>query len=554
MRNYTATAKAVNPRRTVPQTQPLVGREAEMVKNNAGGFVFPVSIWTSLDRYLILGAEGPTYYVSAQKLSLENAQNVIKCIEADGVRVVNRIVEISDAGRAPKNDPALFALALVMTFGDADAKSAAFVALPQVARIGTHLLHLAAYVDTMRGWGRGIRNAFGNWYLTQKSDKLAMNLVKYANRDGWTHRDVLRLAHPKAVGATQQLLGYVTDKPYNFRGTEIAGFMNAVAQIKTLTPAEEKLAAKLITDYELPREVIPTELLNSKRVWEALLPHMGITALVRNLATLTRIGVIENGSQGLADVLEKLRNEEAVRKSRFHPIQALAALLTYKAGHGARGTNTWTPVIKLVDELDSLFYRSFGNVVPTGKRILYGLDISGSMDGGEVAGVPGLTPRVAAGALAMLAAQTEQDAEYLGFTASGLGWRYNTSASEDVDSAVTAIDISKKHRLDTVCHMMDALPMGRTDCAVPALWATKHNRKFDAFVIVTDNECYAGAVHPAVALQQYRNKSGIPAKMVAVALVAGQFDIGDPNDAGSLSVVGFDTAAPNVISDFIRGE
>lgn len=547
---YAETAKTVNPRRVVPQTQPIVGREKEMVKNNAGGYVFPVSIWTQLDRFLLLGSESATYYVSAKTLSAENAKNVIKCIEADGVRTVNRILEISNAGRAPKNDPALFALALVMTYGDADAKSAAFAAMPQIARIGTHLLHLASYVDTMRGWGRGIRNAFGNWYINQADDKLAMNLVKYANRDGWTHRDVLRLAHPKATGVTQQLLGYAADKPYNFKHTDVAGFMNAVAKIKMLTPADDKIAATLIIDYKLPREVVPTELLNSKRVWEALLPHMGITALVRNLATLTRIGVIENGSQGLADVLVKLRNEEAVRKSRFHPIQALAALLTYKAGHGMRGTNTWTPVIKLVDELDELFYRSFGNVVPTGKRILYGLDISGSMEGGEVAGVPGLTPRVAAGALAMLAAQTEQDAEYLGFTASG-GY-YNRGAG--VNSAVTAIDISKKHRLDTVCRMMAALPMGSTDCAVPALWATQHNRKFDAFVIITDNELFAGGIHPVVALQQYRDKSGIPAKLVAIGMTSTNFTIADPKDGGMLDCVGFDTAAPNVISDFIRGE
>ena len=50
---------------------------------------------------------------------------------------------------------------------------------------------------------------------------------------------------------------------------------------------------------------------------------------------------------------------------------------------------------------------SFGNVTPTGKRWLLALDVSGSMDGGQIAGVPGLTPRVASAAMALITAATE---------------------------------------------------------------------------------------------------------------------------------------------------
>jgi 60 kDa SS-A/Ro ribonucleoprotein len=54
-------------------------------------------------------------------------------IKADGVRAVNRIVEISDGGRAPKNDPAIFALALVVTDGDESAKGHASANLARSA-------------------------------------------------------------------------------------------------------------------------------------------------------------------------------------------------------------------------------------------------------------------------------------------------------------------------------------------------------------------------------------------------------------------------------------
>lgn len=48
------------------QTAPIPGMEAVQVKNNAGGFVFQVSPWTQLRRFLVLGAEGGVYEVTEQ--------------------------------------------------------------------------------------------------------------------------------------------------------------------------------------------------------------------------------------------------------------------------------------------------------------------------------------------------------------------------------------------------------------------------------------------------------------------------------------------------------
>ena len=117
MANYT---KHFSLRKT-PQSEPIPGT----VKNTAGGHAFPVDDWTRLDRFLILGSEGGSYYASARKLTRENAEGVIRCIEADGLRAVARIVEVSDSGRAPKNDPAIFALALAASVGSEAARSAA---------------------------------------------------------------------------------------------------------------------------------------------------------------------------------------------------------------------------------------------------------------------------------------------------------------------------------------------------------------------------------------------------------------------------------------------
>src|SRR5687768_5286128 len=141
--------------RRLPQSAPIPGQ----TPNSAGGYAWAVDDWTRLRRFLILGSEGGSYYASEKALSAENANGVLRCIEADGARAVREIVEISESGRAPKNDPALLALALATAKGDEATRKLALDALPKVARTGTHLMHFAAFVEGTRGWGRGLRRA-----------------------------------------------------------------------------------------------------------------------------------------------------------------------------------------------------------------------------------------------------------------------------------------------------------------------------------------------------------------------------------------------------------
>lgn len=535
-----------------PQTSPIPG--TNQVANSAGGFSFAVDIWTHLDRFLILGSEGGSYYATERKLSLENAKNILACIKADGARTVNRIVEISDAGRAPKNDPALFALALVMTHGDKEAQSAAFDAIPAVARIGTHILHLADYVNGMRSWGRGVRRGFANWYNSKTPLQVANQLVKYANRDGWTHADILKLAHVKPATPTHEALfadalGKVKENADI--DLDVAEFMSAVEEVKKATSA--KRVAQLVSEHRLPREVIPTQFLKEQIVWEALLPHMGMEAMIRNLATMTRVGIIAPLSNGTKDILAKMANEEAVKKSRLHPIKVLAALLTYTAGRSARGDNTWTPVNQINAALDDLFYATFQNIIPTGKRILVCLDVSGSMTGGEVTGVPGLSPRVASAALAMMTMRTEKQYDVVGFTSSRNGYFRRSGGINDI-SGLSRVAINARMTLNEVCNHVDGLPFGGTDCSLPCEWARVNKIDVDGFLVYTDSETYAGARHPSQALAAYRQASGNAAKLCVVGMVSNGFSIADPKDAGMLDVVGFDTATPSLMSDFVRGD
>jgi 60 kDa SS-A/Ro ribonucleoprotein len=181
--------------RKTPQSEPIPG--VNQVKNSAGGYIWAINDWKRLERFLILGSEGGTYYIKQRKLTRDNAEAVLRCVKEDGLRVVSTVVEISHSGRAPKNDPALYALAMCLKLGDLETRQAATRALPRVARIGTHLFHFVAFLEQFGGWGRLTKSAIAGWYNGMNASKLAYQVVKYQQRDGWANRDLLRLSHPK---------------------------------------------------------------------------------------------------------------------------------------------------------------------------------------------------------------------------------------------------------------------------------------------------------------------------------------------------------------------
>jgi len=391
-------------------------------------------------------------------------------------------------------------------------------------------------------------------------DALAYQAVKYRQREGVTHRDLLRLAHPAGkVSAGNPALEMSPEHAALFewiaRGTAADGLPRLVEGfIRAQEAGTPKDAASVVREYLLPREAIKPEHLTSPEVWAALLEDMPTGALIRNLATMTRVGVIAPGSDGTAKVLAQLGDAERIRKARLHPIAVLAALRTYGAGHGARGRGEWSPVREVVDALDATFYAAFENVEPTGKRLLLALDVSGSMLGGEVAGVPGLTPRDASAALALVTAATESRYEVVGFFAGAGGFRKRGGGRfAGHADGLTPLSISPRQRLDDAIKTVSNLSFGGTDCALPMLYAQALRQEIDTFVMYTDSETWAGDIHPVQALRDYRHASGIDARLVVVGMVSNGFSIADPADPGMLDVVGFDTATPQLIADFARG-
>ena len=512
------------------QNQPIPGEP--QVENNAGGFVYEVDGWQQFRRFLILGSEGGTYYVDEKSLTVENAHSILKCVNENPTRAIELIADVSERGLSQKNDAAIFALALCMSEQvPIAARQLASKAFNRVIRTGTHLFQFLEAVKGLRGWGRTLKNTLTHWYNDKDVNSLAYQMVKYQNRAGWTHRDVLRKLHIKPITEKHDAL-------YAYA----VGKVNLTAEVPRIVRGHQEVfaceadqVAKVIADYGLTHEMIPNEVKDRVDVWEALLEHMPLGATLRNLNKMTSVGLLANRSAATRKVVERLQDAEYIRKSRLHPITILTALKQYNQGKGLRGNLTWTPIAKIVDALDGAFYTAFSNAKPVGgKGVCLALDVSGSMGMGYQTMI--LTPREITAAIALVTAAVEPNHEIMAFS-----------------RGFVPLSISPNMRLDSVLKAISGLPFEATDCAQPMLWAMKQKEAFDLFVIYTDNETWCGKIHPSQALREYRKRLNPKARLVVCATTPTQFSIADPKDAGMLDIAGFSSDVPEIIGQFGRG-
>jgi 60 kDa SS-A/Ro ribonucleoprotein len=402
------------------QTQPLAHRPMHTVDN-----------WMRLARFLMLGSEDGTYYVQPRTLTVEHATAVVECLRTDGPRVVRTMVEISAAGRAPKNAPALFVLALAASpnFADTETVAAALQALPQVARTGTDLCLFAGFVENLRGWGRGLRSAIAEWYLNKPVSEVAYQMLAYPRGHGWSHRDLLRLSHPKAATpAHNALFQWAVDGELGHLASPelLSGDLRQIrAYEQAKKSSNENEIVQLIEENRLTHELIPSEWKNSAQVWESLLPSMPYMDLVRHLVKLTTVGLIQPQSPATALVVARLIDRKRIRNSRIHPIALLDAQLHYKQQPEA--------VASVIDALDEAFHLAFENVEPIGKRINLVVDVSSSY-------------ATVADALAML---------------------FGGKASNSVDAFVIVTDNKlPTERLERKAAKLVVIAMAATDCSI----------------------------------------------------------------------------------------
>jgi 60 kDa SS-A/Ro ribonucleoprotein len=538
-----------------PQTAPIPGR-TDQVRNNAGGYTFVKDAWGKLEDFLILGSTNGTYYVGEQDHTFTNVQVVQDAIAQDGQRAVALAVDVSTGRppRAPKNHPALFLLAFAITKGDLDTRRAARVALPKVARTTFHQAVFFGYWKNLHGKptangtapkvGRLARGALGDLLTTLPADRVAFQACKAAARktpqgEAFSLRDVLRIAHPKADSDERRtLFGWIAGNVPDEQARAVLPSVDAFLTAKVVTSAAEAVA--VVGERGVPWEFLPDSVLTEPTVWDALIDTIGMTALLRNLARMTRIGALTPMGEATRRAAARLTDCDALAAGRIHPLDVYLALRVYASGRSQPNrkaqVQTWTPVPAILDALEEAFDVSFGHVEPSGKRWLIAVDSSGSMAWGSVmaSGSPlGTTYQVGC-AMATIMVRIERGNAHV----------------IDVDTSVHASKITARTNLREIDHWRPS--GGGTNLSLPFSHARTQGLEVDSVLVLTDNETWAGRTHPSQELATYRAEVSAGARCVVASLTAAGHSIADPRDKGVLNIAGFDASLPRIVTEFVR--
>ena len=537
------------------QTSPIPGR-TDQVRNNAGGYTFAKDLWRKLEDFLILGTTNGTFYVGEQAHTLTTVQVVTDAIAQDGQRAVALAVEVSSGRppRAPKNHPALFLLAAAIGNGDLETRRAARVALPKIARTTFHQAIFFGYWKNLHGKpaksgtapkiGRLTRGALGDLLTSQPPDRVAFQVCKAAARktpqgEPFSLRDVLRIAHPKAESDERRaLFGWIAGNVPDEQARAVLPSVDAFLTAKAVTSAAE--AVRVVSERGVPWEFLPDSVLTEPSVWAALIDTIGMTALLRNLARMTRNGTLKPMGDATRRAAARLTDRDALAAGRIHPLDVYLALRVYASGQSQPNpkaqAQTWTPVPAILDALEEAYDGSFGHVEPTGKRWLIAVDSSGSMSfNGVMASGSRLGSVYHVGcAMATMMARIERGNVHV----------------IDVDTSVHASQITPRTNLREIERWRPS--GGGTNLSLPFSHAREQHLELDGVLILTDNETWAGRTHPSQELAAYRAEVSAGARCVVASMTPAGHSIADPRDEGVLNIAGFDASLPRIATEFVR--
>ncbi len=527
----------------------ITGHESYSVPNYGGGYSLQSSPEDCLERFLILGTAGAKYHIGAAKANLteENTKNIRSLIKSHSTLVLHKIKEVSVQKRAISNDPAIYALALCAAYPDKNVRSKALDLLPIVCRTGTHLFHFAELISGMRGWGRGLRTAIGDWYLTKDFDSLVYQTLKYRQRDGWSVKDLIILSHPKTNNKLKNsLFNYIVngnETIYNdaLFSPESKGAKQIVAFIEISKWKEDEKSKNqksrlidLILFSDLTHEMIPTWYKNEPEVQEALLQKMPLMATIRQINAMTASGLIAPFSKATKTIVDRITDSKIVSKAGIHPLQVLVASRVYNQGRGIKGQLTWKPDPKISAALEETFELAFKSAPATGKNFMISVDVSGSM-AGQFQEFPIRYCEVAA-CIALTMVKREPNTYTMCFS-----------------NKLNVLNLTEKDTLKSATDKALRYNVGTTNAGLPIEYAINNKLDVDAFLHITDADFNSGK-SPLTLTEEFRRKMNKPkTRLMSVGLVAQNYStvgFAQESDPYSMDILGFDSSIPTIINKF----
>lgn len=487
--------------------------------------------WEYFDRFLLTGSEPGAYETPALALPGQPTPALDRCLAQDGLRAVREASNLLVSGRACRPEPALYVIAKAIATAPPRARQEALELVPYAARTGAQLFQLVAYLKALTRMDRPTRQAIGTWY-TQRTVTELVNLILRSPEDaGSTHREILGLADSKPPTPAHAALfrwvthGQLIESPLADPGLELL----AAHQMANTTNSEPVVLA-LLRRWPALREVLPETWLTRPAVWRQILPCLSTDALVRWLPRMAELGLLGEGNAIAAIVAQRLQLGALGQGGRaaFSALAALGAIEETGRRHGG------APSPAIADALLKLFHHRLAATRPTAGTLVIAIDpgASSALDG--LPQLPGLSPRAAMAALALMAAATAQEVHLLAF-----------------GRALERLELEPGERIESLLQKLAAVPQGAVDGATPVDWALESGVEADAFLILSGTRPKRSARTPDQALLRFRERTGRHPEWLAVSLGAHRLCETPPLDLAMLEAHGFDATVPALVLDLL---
>lgn len=502
-------------------------KAGDPITNDAGGTAWKPALQTLVRRYLLTGTTQGSYYVNADTLTDRMVDCLMEAATKDPQMLANEILYCSKHGI---NNHAPILGLVHLSMGDVPAKTLFKSIFNEVIRTGSHFHEWLAYTKALRGMGYIVDQMGEQWLLGKPVQAITYQMLKYPSRYEFSFKDALRLLKPKTKDPYRSgLFAYVVGKqdrmPPELKGTPL----DMVWWLEYLKANPSK-GVQAVKEGGLTHEMVAPIAHMNRDVWQALFESMPVEATLRNLGSLTELGVLTYNSRDNLELLRKrLLSDGALAK--LHPVNILKAFKVYQSnGRLGRSKKTWNAVPYIVDLLEEVFEKSFETVEPTNKFFFHAVDISGSMS--SATSEFGPTAAELAGAMALVTVKTEPHYFVGGFA-----------------QEFKPLSLNRKQSFREATEYMRRINMGATNAASAFQYATKHNIVADVFCMWTDNEdwCRPFGVTPSQALAEYREKVNPNAKAVYVSITPNRVTLVDPKDTKSYDIPGFTSEVPALI-------
>jgi len=494
----------------------LFTRIADTV-NEAGGKAYKLTAKQALAQYASTGCFNQTFYAGAD----EQLDKVIELAAGVDAEFVAKTAVYSREKGHMKDMPAL--LVAILSTKDKALFERVF---PRVIDNGKMLRN---FVQTMRSGVVG-RKSLGSlpkrlvrdWFETRSPEQVFKQSVGQSP----SFADILKMVHPKPTDAEREaLFGYLIGREIRFDNLP-----DVVREYELFKAGESKKVP------DVPFQML-TALPLGTAEWTEIARKAPWQMTRMNLNTFQRHGVFSD-AEIVKIVADRLRDREAVKRSRVFPYQLLTA-------YNAAASNSEIPR-EITEALQDAMEIATENVPAIDGKVFVLPDVSGSMGSPATGYRRGSTSAV-------------RCIDIAGLVASAILRKNPTAEVLPFENSVVNVTLNPRDSVMTNAQKLASIGGGGTNCSAPLYELNRKKAKGDLVIYVSDNESWIdsnrGWNSGTETMKQWnefksRNRD---AKLVCIDIQPyGHTQAHERADV--LNVGGFSDQVFSLVSDFANGD